>query len=344
MIIFAWQKQFNMKNVPLYPLTFLPSLHEKVWGGGRIAPFKGLPSGSRHIGESWEISAVPGQESVVAVGPLAGRTLSSLVQEYGSALLGGGVQERFGAEFPLLLKFIDAEGDLSVQVHPDDALAARMGSRGKTEMWYVIDAAPGASLLSGFSREITSEEYLRRVQDGTIVDVLARHAVHPGDVFYLPAGRVHAICAGVFVAEIQQSSDITYRIYDYGRTGLDGKPRQLHVQEALEAIDFKVYEDYRTPRPPVTDGEAVLVRCPYFTTTLLTPAGLFSKDLSALDSFVTMLCVKGEGCVSVQMADGTEHTLPLRPGASLLLPACTDRISVRPSPESPLTLVSSFLE
>ncbi len=343
MIIFA-RKYLRMMKTALYPLSFRPSLHEKVWGGHRIEAFKGLPSTDRPVGESWEISAVPGKESVVAGGPLAGRSLASLVEEYGAALLGNGFQERFGGEFPLLLKFIDAAGDLSVQVHPDDVLAARSGARGKTEMWYVVDAAPDASLLVGFSRRITPEECLRRAQDGSIVEVLARHAIRPGDVFFLPAGRIHAICRGAFVAEIQQSSDITYRVFDYGRAGLDGKPRPLHVAEALEALDFQVYDDYRTRYVPLPGGEVTLVRSPYFTTTLLTPDGPFCKDLTAQDAFVTMLCVKGEGTLCARMADGSEHTLPLRPGVSLLLPACTEGITLQPLAQSPLTLLSSFVE
>lgn len=343
MIIFV-RKHLRMMKTALYPLTFRPSLHEKVWGGHRIEPFKGLPSTGRPVGESWEISAVPGKESVVAEGPLAGRTLTSLVEEYGAELLGHGFQERSGWEFPLLLKFIDAAGDLSVQVHPDDALAARSGARGKTEMWYVVDAAPDASLLVGFSRRVTPEECLRRAQDGSIVEVLARHAIRPGDVFFLPAGRIHAICRGAFVAEIQQSSDITYRVFDYGRAGLDGKPRPLHVAEALEALDFQVYDDYRTRYEPTPGGEVTLVRSSYFTTTLLVPDGPFRKDLSAQDAFVTMLCVKGEGALCARMADGAEHTLPLRPGAALLLPACTEGVTLQPAPQSPLTLLSSFVE
>ena len=332
-----------MLTPPLYPLRFKPDLKTKVWGGGRIAAFKGIPPLDGPVGESWEISAVPGAESVVADGPLAGQHLSDVVHTYGAALLGRHVAARFGGGFPLLLKFIDARADLSVQVHPDNALAARQvpSGRGKTEMWYVIDAPEGASLLSGFSREITPDEFDCRVREGTITEVTARHALHPGDVFFIPAGRIHAICAGAFVAEIQQSSDITWRIYDYNRPGLDGKPRPLHVSQAREALDFKVSDDYRTHYRPVPDTEVPLVHCPFFTTTLLPLTKPFSKDLSVLDSFVTLLCVAGEGRLRVRMSGGEVHATAVRRGASLLLPSCAETLEAVPDPAAGLTLLLS---
>lgn len=218
-------------------LKFAPILKTLVWGT-----------------ENWVLSGVPGSESVVADGPLAGTALTQL----------------WGGPFPLLIKFIDARRDLSIQVHPDDTLArARHGCNGKTEMWYVTGADPGAQLLSGFSRSVTPDEYERLVAEDRIVDALARHEVHEGDVFFLPAGRVHAIGGGCRIAEIQQTSDITYRIYDYGRPGLDGKPRELHTALARDAIDFSVSADYRTHYVPVFDRPVELVRCPHFTTELL---------------------------------------------------------------------------
>ena len=215
----------------LYPLKFKPWLRTMVWGGEKIAKFKEIFTTINRIGESWEISAVEGHVSVVANGPLAGKSLTELMHMFKSRLVGKKVWHDTGDEFPLLIKFIDAKDDLSIQVHPGDELAARTnpGMKGKTEMWYVVGADKGAHLLSGLTQEISPEEYEDRVRDHTITDVLARHDIAPGDVFFLPAGRIHAICAGSFVAEIQQTSDLTYRIYDYGRLGLDGKPRDLHI-------------------------------------------------------------------------------------------------------------------
>lgn len=201
----------------MYPLKFKPYLCSKVWGGEKIAAFKGVYTTRNRIGESWEISAVEGHVSVVSEGPFAGKSLTELVNEYGATLVGQKVFEKNGTEFPLLIKFIDAKDNLSIQVHPDDGMASRIGPglKGKTEMWYVVGADKGARLLSGLTQEITPEEYEEKVKDNTITDVLASYDVHPGDVFFLPAGRIHAIGAGTFVAEIQQTSDITYRIYDY---------------------------------------------------------------------------------------------------------------------------------
>ena len=219
----------------LYPLLFETSLFPIVWGGNRLRQMKGMSPSCEPVGESWEVSAVPGKESVVLNGDLAGKNLRELCQQYGADLLGGAVQQKFGNEFPMLIKFIDAESDLSIQVHPDDSVAMeRHGSMGKTEMWYVVDAKPGTYLYAGFSKSITSEEYRRRVEDGTICEVLAKHPIRMGDAFFIPAGRVHAICGGALIAEVQQSSDITYRIYDYGRMGMDGKPRELHTELAVD--------------------------------------------------------------------------------------------------------------
>ena len=222
----------------MYPLKFKPILKTLVWGGEKIAPFKGIKTDIHNIGESWELSGVKGNESVVANGPLAGKTITELIGEYKGELVGKTNYEKTGTEFPLLIKFIDARQDLSIQVHPDDELAARRhnGSKGKTEMWYVVKADKDAHLMSGLKQAITPEEYVTRVADNTITDVLHDYNVSPGDVFFLPAGRIHSIGAGSFIAEIQQTSDITYRIYDFGRLGLDGKPRELHTELAKDAL------------------------------------------------------------------------------------------------------------
>ena len=328
----------------MYPLKFKPYLCEKVWGGEKIAPFKGIFTTRNRIGESWEISAVQGHVSVVENGPLAGKSLTDIMKENGAELAGKKVVAKTGTEFPLLIKFIDAKQDLSVQVHPTDELAARIapGQKGKTEMWYVVGADKGAKLLSGLTQEITPEDYEEKVNDNTITDVLGHYQVHPGDVFFLPAGRIHAIGAGSFVAEIQQTSDITYRIYDYGRLGLDGKPRELHLEKAKEAIDYTVYPDYRTNYTPTKNVETPLVSCKYFTTNLFDLNKMVSKNLSALDSFVVVMCVAGKGVLVDNEGDGSVHRLDLKQGETVLVPATSSTIEFHP--EKSMTCLTSFIE
>ena len=321
----------------MYPLKFKPILKTIVWGGEKIAPYKEIETDQKHIGESWELSGVHGNESVVAEGPLAGRSIADLVKQYKDELIGSHVYENTGDEFPLLIKFIDALTDLSIQVHPNDELAAkRHNSKGKTEMWYVVDAEPGAHLLAGLTEHITPEEYAAKVADGTITDVLARHEVHPGDVFFLPAGRIHAICGGCFIAEIQQTSDITYRIYDYGRLGLDGKPREVHTELAKDAIDYKVYDNYRTEYTPVQNEEVEVVSCQYFTTSIYDLTLPYAKDLSQLDSFLVVICLSGRGTLEV---DGEEITV--HQGETVLVPASADDICF--VPEEGMKLLTSHL-
>ena len=328
----------------MYPLKFKPYLREMVWGGEKIAPFKGIYTTRNRIGESWEISAVEGHVSVVENGPFAGMSLTDVMKEHGAELVGRKVFEKNGDEFPLLIKFIDAKDNLSVQVHPDDNLAARIrpGQKGKTEMWYVVGADKGACLLSGLTQEITPEEYEEKVKDNTITDVLARHRIHPGDVFFLPAGRIHAIGAGAFVAEIQQTSDITYRIYDYGRLGLDGKPRELHIEQAKEAIDYTVFPDYRTEYSPVKNAETPLVSCKYFTTTLFDLDKPASKNLSALDSFVVVMCVAGKGELVDNEGDGSVHRMEIRQGETVLIPATSSTVEFHP--DGKMTCLTSFVD
>ena len=327
----------------MYPLKFKPYLRTMVWGGEKIAPFKGIYTTRNRIGESWEISAVEGHVSVVDNGPLAGKSLTEVMEDYGPELVGKKVFAKTGTEFPLLIKFIDAKDNLSVQVHPDDEMAGRIrqGLKGKTEMWYVVGADKGAHLLSGLTQEITPEEYEEKVGDNTITDVLASHEIHPGDVFFLPAGRIHAIGAGAFVAEIQQTSDITYRIYDYGRLGLDGKPRELHVEQAKQAIDYTVYPDYKTEYSPVKNAETPLVECKYFTTSLFDLDKPVSKNLSALDSFVVVMCVAGKGVLVDNEGDGSVHKIEIRQGETVLIPATSSTIEFHP--DGPLACLASYI-
>ena len=306
---------------------FQPILKSTIWGGEKIVPYKQIASGQTQVGESWELSGVKGNESVVAGGPEAGTTLPGLIARHGAALLGKANFERFGEEFPLLIKFIDARQDLSIQVHPDDRLAwERHKSKGKTEMWYVVDADKGARLRSGFAKQVTPAQYEASVEDNTITDILAEYEIHPGDLFFLPAGRVHSIGAGAFIAEIQQTSDITYRIYDFNRKDANGKTRELHTDLAREAINYEVLDDYRTKYEPLKDEPVELVACPYFTTSLYDMTEEISCDYSELDSFVIFICMEGS-CV---MKDNEGNELTVNAGESILLPATTQDVTITP--------------
>ncbi len=307
---------------------FRPILKSLLWGGEKIAPYKGIATDRTDIGESWELSGVAGNVSVVAEGPDAGKTLTELLARDGARLLGKKNFERFGREFPLLVKFIDARQDLSIQVHPDDRLAwERHRSKGKTEMWYVVAADEGAHLRSGFAKQVTPAEYEASVADDTITDLLSDYAVRPGDVFFLPAGRVHSIGAGSFIAEIQQTSDITYRIYDFNRRDARGNTRELHTEQAKGAIDYTVLPDYRTRYEAVKNRPVELVACPYFTTTLYDLTEPQRIDLAATDSFLVVICMEGRGTV----ADDSGATLPLRRGETLLVPASTRSLTLTPA-------------
>ena len=311
----------------MYPLKFVPILKQTLWGGEKIVSFKHLDSALSSVGESWEISGVPGDESVVANGEYRGKTLPEMVSMFRGELVGESNYQRFGATFPLLIKFIDANQDLSIQVHPDDALAKRRhNSMGKTEMWYVIDADKGAKLRSGFSTQITAKEYKERIYRNTITEVLEEYDIHPGDVFFLPAGRVHSIGAGAFIAEIQQTSNITYRIYDFNRKDADGNPRELHTELAKDAINFEVLDDYRTHYEAVKDEPVELVACPYFTTSLYDLTETIHCDYSELDSFVILICLEG----SCKITDKESNTLELKAGESILIPASTEEVDIEP--------------
>ncbi|MDO4790828.1 MAG: class I mannose-6-phosphate isomerase, partial [Porphyromonas sp.] len=316
------------KDCTLYPLTFTPILKEIIWGGQRFEPFKGLPSSGKKIGESWEVSLIPGSISVVNNGSLRGRLLSDLIAEYGSELLGRQVYERYGENFPLLIKYIDAEADLSIQVHPNDEIARqRHQSFGKTEMWYVVDATPEATLKTGFKEAVSPEELVTRAQDGTIAEALASYQVKKGDLFFLPAGRVHAICSGCFVAEIQQSSNITYRIYDYKRKDAEGKERELHTELAKDVVDYSVLDDYRTHyafSPDLSEHKEV-VRSPYFATSIVQlRKEEVVIDLTIRDSFTVCMVVEGEIELEV---DGRKALYEL--GSTILIPASCHTLKLR---------------
>ena len=272
--------------------------------------------------ESWQISGVAGSETLCSMGNDGIKNINDLVREQKAALLGEANFKRFGNEFPLLIKFIDAHRDLSIQVHPTDETARRQGKpRGKTEMWYVLDSEPGASLYNGLKMHITPEEYKEMVANKTICDALAKYEVSDGDCFFIPAGRIHAILNGCYLVEIQQTSDVTYRIYDYDRLDKDGKPRQLHIKEAAESIDYKVQSDYQTHYTPKKNESVPLIECPYFNTAVYDLTEPMDIDYSELDSFVVLIGLKGEGTLNI---DGEE--VVLHAGESILIPATTKEV------------------
>ena len=303
---------------------FEPLLKQTLWGGDKIIPFKHLNTKMEQVGESWEISGVKDFETIVANGPDKGKSLNQLVSEMKDQLVGKENYERFGDEFPLLVKFIDAHQDLSIQVHPSDEVAHRQGkSHGKTEMWYALPSTPGAMLYNGLKQQITPEQYKQMVENDTITDALARYEVHEGDVFFIPAGRIHAIGAGCFVAEIQQTSDVTYRIYDFKRKDKNGNYRELHTQLAAESIDYTVLDNYRTEYEPLKNEGVQVATCPYFTTAVYDLTEPMTLDYSELDSFVILIAVKGEGRL---ICNGEE--MPFQMGDTVLFPATTNEVRV----------------
>lgn len=303
---------------------FEPLLKQTLWGGDKIIPFKHLNTKMEQVGESWEISGVKDFETIVANGPDKGKSLNQLVSEMKDQLVGKENYERFGDEFPLLVKFIDAHQDLSIQVHPSDEVAHRQGKpHGKTEMWYALPSTPGAMLYNGLKQQITPEQYKQMVENDTITDALARYEVHEGDVFFIPAGRIHTIGAGCFVAEIQQTSDVTYRIYDFKRKDKNGNYRELHTQLAAESIDYTVLDNYRTEYEPLKNEGVQVATCPYFTTAVYDLTEPMTLDYSELDSFVILIAVKGEGRL---ICNGEE--MPFQMGDTVLLPATTNEVRV----------------
>ena len=305
-------------------IKFRPILKQVLWGGNKIIPFKQLDAEMEQVGESWEVSGVKDNESIVANGQYEGMKLNDLVALLKGDLVGEENYERFGNEFPLLIKFIDASKQLSIQVHPNDEQAKAKGlKRGKTEMWYVMESAPDATLLSGLKRAITPEEYKAMVENDTITDALCEYRVGEGDVFYLPAGRIHSIGAGTFLAEIQETSDVTYRIYDFKRKDKDGNYRQLHTEAAAECIDYSVENDYRTKYEARKNEGVELAQCTHFTTSVYDLDEPMLLDYSELDSFVVLIALSGECTLSTGDAE-----TQLRAGETVLLPATTQTLNV----------------
>ena len=303
-------------------LRFQPVLKQTLWGGDRIIPLKHLDTTMTHVGESWELSGVAGDDSPCTTIP--GMTLNQLVATYKERLVGKENYRRFGNEFPLLIKFIDARQALSIQVHPDDETARRQGkTRGKTEMWYIMDGAPDATLYSGLKEQITPGQYKEMVANDTICDALAQYHVREDDVFFLPAGRIHSIGAGCLLAEIQQTSDVTYRIYDFRRRDKDGHYRQLHTELAAEAIDYTVKDDYQTHYTPRKNEGVRVVGCPYFTTSVYDINRPTAVEATRQDTFCILIGLKGEGTVRTSGDEALLHA-----GETLLIAAEERQVEV----------------
>jgi len=316
----------------LYPLKFSPILKDKIWGGSKLKTvlnkeYSPLPN----AGESWEISGVEGDISEVCNGKLAGNKLDELIEIYMGDLIGDKVYDQFGIEFPLLIKFIDANDVLSIQVHPDDELSKeRHNAFGKTEMWYVIEADKGSELIVGFNQEVDKDTYIKKLEEGKLEEILNSEPVKKGSCFFIPAGRIHAIGKGILLAEIQQTSDVTYRIYDWNRTDEQGNSRELHTDLAVDAIDYHFEKKYKTNYQTEINKSAELIRCPYFTTNLLNFDKSININILELDSFVIYMCITGD--FQIEYSNGEK--LNVSKGETVLIPASLDQFTLHPDGET----------
>ncbi len=299
-------------------------MKDRLWGGEKLKTLFSKPSETITTGESWELSGVLGDVSIVSNGELSGKSLNELIEEYGKDLMGDNVLQRFGKEFPILVKLIDAKRDLSIQLHPNDALAKeRHNSFGKTEMWHVMDADLGAKLIVGFNKDVTMEEYSKSLEDDTLLDLLNYEEVTPGDTFFINTGKIHAIGGGVLLAEIQQTSDITYRVFDFNRKDKDGNLRELHTELALDAIDYERKDDFKVDYPKSLNTINTMVDCPYFKTNFLKLTQDMIQDVSQRDSFTIYVCAQGRAEI---FNDGGSAII--NKGETLLLPAASTRIEI----------------
>lgn len=319
----------------LYPLKFKPIFKEKLWGGQKIKTILGKDFGDlSNCGESWELSGVRGNVSEVANGKLKGNSLADILQRKKEELVGKSVYDRYGNEFPLLVKFIDANDNLSIQVHPDDELARkRHNGFGKTEMWYIIQADKESTLIDGFTNDSSKEEYVNHLNSGKLLEILHHEMVSAGDVFYLPAGRIHTIGKGLLLTEIQQTSDLTYRIYDFDRVDKNGNKRELHTEMALEAIDYSKPEQVKSPYQNTPNQTNNIVTSPYFTTNKLIATKAIDLDRSSLDCFKIYIGVDGAGKIAGE-------TIGF--GEVLLIPACMKKYPVEP--DGHLELLETYIE
>nr|WP_297786995.1 type I phosphomannose isomerase catalytic subunit [uncultured Allomuricauda sp.] len=308
----------------LYPLKFKPILKERLWGGTKLNEVLNKPIESHITGESWELSGVEGDISEVANGELAGTSLKDLMDDQGEELLGKSVVERFGNDFPILIKFIDAKQDLSIQLHPNDELAKkRHNSFGKTEMWYIMDADPGAKLIVGFNKDVEKEEYVKSLEDGTLTDLMNYEEVGEGDTFFINTGKIHAIGAGVLLAEIQQTSDITYRVFDFNRRDKDGNLRELHTSLAVDAIDYEKKDDFKVDYPKKKDEVNTMVNCPYFKTNFIELENSMKQDLTNRDSFTIYMCVGGSATINNDWGSAS-----IKKGETVLVSASSSYVDI----------------
>jgi len=306
----------------IYPLKFKPILKERLWGGTKLKEVLGKPIESDITGESWELSTVKGDISVIANGSLEGTSLQSLIDSNAEELLGKSVVERFGKGFPILIKFIDAKQDLSIQLHPNDKLAKeRHNSFGKTEMWYIMDADPKAELIVGFNKDVTKKEYAESIENDTLLDLLNYEQVKEGDTFFINTGKIHAIGAGVMLAEIQQTSDVTYRVFDFNRKDREGNLRELHTEMALDAVDYEKKDDFKVQYSKDLNKISTMVNCPYFKTNFIQLTENIELDTTERDSFTIFMCVGGKAIIKTP-----EGKVSLKKGETALLPAVTKKI------------------
>jgi len=318
----------------LYPLKFKPQFKEKIWGGQHLKEYlnKSLPK-NKKIGESWEISGIQDNISIIENGYLQGNNLQELIEIYMGDILGDRIYKQFGIEFPLLIKFIDANDILSIQVHPEDELARkRHNAFGKTEMWYIIEAEKDAELISGFSKKIDKETYLKQLESNRLPDILNYEKVQKGNVFFIPSGRVHAIGKGIVLAEIQQTSDVTYRIFDWNRKDDQGNYRELHTDLALDAIDFNVYDNYKTPYKIKPNKDSKILNCKYFNTNIIQFDETIEKDYNQLDSFVIYICLDGK----FEIIYNETEKIHIEKGETILIPAVFEHLVLNPVVQSKL--------
>jgi mannose-6-phosphate isomerase len=323
----------------IYPLRFKPIYKKLIWGGEKLREEYGKTDAPEKTGESWEISCVEDNISVVANGFLEGNTIEEVIEVYMGDVVGDWIFERFGTFFPILTKFIHSNDYLSIQVHPgDDYAMEHHGENGKTEMWYILESEKDARLIVGFNREMNRQEFLERLQEGTLVETMNFEPVEKGDVLFMPTGRVHALGPGIVLAEIQQTSDMTYRIYDWDRKDANGKGRELHIDHALDVMDFTRHENYKTGYTPVLNATTTLADCPYFTTRYMKFDQPVDKDFNLIDSFVIYMCM--EGRVDLYYPGGGAETL--RKGDTILVPAALKELFL--VPQETTTLLEIFMK
>jgi len=319
-----------MENT-LYPLKFEPIYKQLIWGGEKLKENYSRKKAPPKTGESWEISGVENNVSLVANGFLKGNDLEELIEVYMGDLVGDKIFREYGLRFPVLIKFINSDDDLSIQVHPDDAYAKKHhGGNGKTEMWYIMEAEENARLIVGFREETDRDSFREKLKNNTLEEILNYIPVKKGDVLFIPAGRIHAIGPGIVLAEIQQTSDLTYRIYDWNRTGPDGNPRELHIEHALNVLDYNSLNEYRTDYARLKNSSVNLADCPYFTTQMIHFDQPVDKDYNLIDSFVIYICV--DGSVDIYYKDG--EPVSINKGETILIPAVLKEISLVPQAES----------